>query len=170
MSLPRHTELRRTTPMPRPTKPIARTEFRRAAPRATRTAPGRGKAQPAREVPGPLRSLVVARDLDRCVRCGIHTAGIARSVQHRQARGMGGRLGAHTSANLIVLCGTGTTDCHGWVEDRANWNMASDLGWAVSSFAPDPAAIPVLVQWLGWCWPGDEWIPLQEGEHGLCQA
>ncbi len=43
------------------------------------------------------------------------------SIQHRRARGAGGtRLAeAHTNlANLLLLCGTGTTGCHGWVETQ----------------------------------------------------
>lgn len=42
------------------------------------------------------------------------------SIQHRRARGMGGsRLAeTHTLDNLLLLCGSGTTGCHGWVENR----------------------------------------------------
>lgn len=161
MSLPRYTELRRVTPMPRPTQPLARTEFRRPTSRAPRT-PRQGKATPAQDIPPALRRLVLARDLEHCVRCGRHTAGMPRSIQHRQARGMGGRADAHYSANLILLCGSATTpgSCHLYVEDRANWDDAAEHGWAVSSFHPDPAAVPVLVHWLGWCTPGDVWIPV----------
>ncbi|GAA1401927.1 hypothetical protein GCM10009613_61060 [Pseudonocardia kongjuensis] len=133
-------------------------------PRATRPASGRGKAVPARDIPTGLRRLVLDRDLERCVRCGRHTAGIARSIQHRQARGQGGRLGAHTAANLILLCGHATTPggCHAYAEDRSNWADTTSHGWVVSSFAPDPAAVPVFVQWLGWCWPGEQWTPCDD--------
>lgn len=40
------------------------------------------------------------------------------SIQHRRARGMGGGHTGdeHVLANLLVLCGTGVSGCHGWVE------------------------------------------------------
>lgn len=40
------------------------------------------------------------------------------SVQHRRAQAMGGTALAETNtlANLLLLCGTGVTGCHGWVE------------------------------------------------------
>ena len=67
---------------------------------------------------------VIARDLGCCVRCGKHVAhlerGFAWSIHHRRPRGKGGTslawVGA--AANLIVLCGSGTTGCHGWIESH----------------------------------------------------
>lgn len=43
---------------------------------------------------------------------------IVVSVQHRQARGMGGTptAEAHDLPNLLILCGDGTRGCHGWIE------------------------------------------------------
>jgi hypothetical protein len=40
------------------------------------------------------------------------------SIQHRRAQGMGGTSLTETNdlANLLLLCGTGITGCHGWVE------------------------------------------------------
>ena len=35
----------------------------------------------------------------------------------------------HESANLIVLCGTGTSGCHGWVE--SNRAKARELGYLI---------------------------------------
>lgn len=42
------------------------------------------------------------------------------SIQHRLSRGMGGtrRPDVHDMQDLLVLCGDGTTGCHGWVEGR----------------------------------------------------
>ena len=57
---------------------------------------------------------------------------------------MGGtkELWVNQPANLVCLCGTGTTGCHGWVE--ANRADARDLGWLVSRNARFVAAeIPV---------------------------
>ncbi|SDL15101.1 hypothetical protein SAMN05428985_11071 [Nocardioides sp. YR527] len=45
-------------------------------------------------------------------------------------------------ANLITLCGSGTTGCHGWVE--ANPTMGRHLGLSVSRYGLPPAEVPVL--------------------------
>jgi hypothetical protein len=43
---------------------------------------------------------------------------------------------ANGTANLLVLCGSGTTGCHGWVE--SNRASARDLGLLVSQWdTPD---------------------------------
>lgn len=81
-------------------------------------------APPKRSTPkdtGPdraTRAAVLARDGYACARCGKPCGpGIAPySLQHRIARGVGG--GSEMS-NLIVLCGSATTLCHGEVESRA---------------------------------------------------
>lgn len=68
--------------------------------------------------------LILQRDGGNCVRCGRHVVymerGIAWSIHHRRPRGSGGTSVAWVSAaaNGIVLCGSGTTGCHGWVEAR----------------------------------------------------
>ena len=42
---------------------------------------------------------------------------------------MGGDRHANTGANLVLMCGTGTTGCHGWAE--SNRAQAHDEGWLV---------------------------------------
>lgn len=65
---------------------------------------------------------VITRDQHSCARCGrpvTHlTRGVAWSIHHRRPRGSGGTSLAWVNqpANLIVLCGSGVTGCHGWVE------------------------------------------------------
>src|SRR5688572_18767891 len=95
---------------------------------------------------GPDRETVMKvldRDGYRCVRCGAPAQGdrgVAWSLQHRKKRSAGVD---NRPCNLIVLCGSGTTECHGWVESHpasAMW----DGGWAVSAFAK-PENVPVLV-------------------------
>lgn len=79
------------------------------------------------------RAAVIVRDSGKCFRCGrqvaicdgeeykglpvIHRVG-QFSIHHRYPRGMGGSSNPeiNSTANLMVLCGTGTTGCHGWVE------------------------------------------------------
>jgi hypothetical protein len=78
----------------------------------------------------------------RCARCGKDVTYIQSSIQHRKARGMGGTNdpSINSPANLIVLCGSGTTGCHGHVE--VNRREAREYGWAVSQYA-DPHDVPV---------------------------
>lgn len=80
--------------------------------------------------------LVWERDKGSCQRCGRGLSradrGMSWSVHHRRPRGMGGSRDAWVNlpANLIVLCGSGVTGCHGWVE--SNRGEAVELGWIVS--------------------------------------
>jgi hypothetical protein len=69
---------------------------------------------------------VLARDNWSCVCCGkpiTGDRGVHYSIHHRIPRGMGGsrdpRL--NMTANLLTLCGSGTTGCHGVVERYRSW-------------------------------------------------
>lgn len=76
------------------------------------------------------------------------------SVQHRRAQGMGGTSLAetHSLANHLLLCGTGTTGCHGWVEvtERA---LAEQRGLWIRHDTRDGVPVPPeaypLVLWSG---------------------
>lgn len=115
-----------------------------------RTTPLRaaGIKQAGTDRPAPLQSrprntgpddgttaLVVQRDYGCCVKCS-RSLGAGRgfdwSIQHRCARGAGGTRLAwkNMPGNLILLCGSGTTGCHGWVEGHPA--EAIEAGWAVS--------------------------------------
>lgn len=88
---------------------------------------------------------VLDRDAKRCARCGCHVRGLRGhgwSVHHRQPAGMGGSklASAHGTANLLLLCGSGTTGCHGWVESH---RLASEAaGWLVRR-PTSPRDVPV---------------------------
>lgn len=72
--------------------------------------------------------------------------GIGWSLHHRQPRGMGGSKAVYVNlpGNLLVLCGSGTTGCHGWVE--ANRERALDTGLLVSRLSRVlPVQVPVLL-------------------------
>lgn len=90
------------------------------------------------------RLLIVNRDSARCQRCGVQVSSTwpGYSLQHRDSRAMGGSNASHTNrpGNGIVLCGSGTTGCHGWVESHPR--AAQRNGWAVASWA-DPTTVPV---------------------------
>lgn len=89
------------------------------------------------------------RDDFRCVGCG---AASPLNCQHRLARGMGGTSSdlKSTPANGILLCGSGTTGCHGWVEHHPA--PASALGWRLWQ-GEDPSLKPYWDRSYGWRLP-----------------
>jgi hypothetical protein len=92
---------------------------------------------------GPDKATVIAvleRDGWQCVKYGgaAHgRRGVDYSVHHRKLRSQGGDNGL---ANLITLCGSGTTGDHGWC--HANPAAARDGGWIVRG-VDDPLLVPV---------------------------
>lgn len=91
------------------------------------------------------RPIVYDRAERFCERCCVN--GPVFSVHHRLKRSHGGLW---TPENCVLLCGTGTQGCHGWVEHHAD--DAAAQGWHVRSW-DEPAKIPVL-------WRGDQWVYL----------
>ena len=87
--------------------------------------------------------LVFTRDEGCCARCGAPISGVRGrdwSLHHRRPRGSGGSSLAWVNlpGNLIILCGSGVTGCHGYVESYretavARGFLVSMNGWAVSS-------------------------------------
>lgn len=132
--------------MPRGTSELKRTPM----------PPGRAKPRRyyANAIPESVRRLVLARDDRCCVRCGVSVIGQRYSLHHRKPRSQGGE---HTTANLITLCGTGTTGCHGWAESFRE--RAREAGWLVPR-STEPAAVQVQTWQHGLAWPGDTWIPV----------
>lgn len=69
-----------------------------------------------------VRFAFFERERGRCFRCRrplrFEERGMGWSAHHRRPRGQGGtsdpRVGA--ISNCLILCGSGTTGCHGWVE------------------------------------------------------
>jgi hypothetical protein len=83
-----------------------------------------------------VRAAVLARAESCCERCYVPLDGVhGYSLQHRAARRMGGSKLAHLAQapNLLALCGSGTTQCHGWVEDHPtdaySQGLALRTGW-----------------------------------------
>lgn len=93
--------------------------------------------------------LVLKRDGYACVRCGHEIRGergVGWSVQHRRPRGSGGSRDPRLNqpANLVILCGSAVTNCHGEVEKNRAASRA--YGYLVSQHSiADPADVPVLV-------------------------
>ena len=149
----RRTPLHRTTPLAR--APWRRTPTVPAIPAADAPFPFRRHPKSRRPTgPNkPTRQLVLDRAGYRCEICGrlLHDGTMwtqAYSVHHRRPRGMGGTTdpSANTPANLMLLCGTGTTGCHGYLESRRA--LARHGGWLLTQ-QQDPTTVPVIVHTRG---------------------
>lgn len=105
--------------------------------------------QPSRRVKRLVRERATPEgdNAARCERCGRNPEG--GSYHHRRIKGMGGdpRPDTNEAPNLVLLCGSGTTGCHGWV--HTNTDVARAAGWLVSRYA-DPAETPVKLALHGW--------------------
>lgn len=74
--------------------------------------------------------MLFARAQACCELCGRDLANTREySKHHRRPRGMGGTLREWVNqvANLLLVCGTGTTGCHHRIE--SNRTHAYDMGW-----------------------------------------
>lgn len=89
------------------------------------------------------REIVAERDDYCCVICRRSVVGRMASVHHRRAGGMGGSrdVVSDSPANLILLCGSGTTGCHGRVESGPAEARAH--GWRVDQ-GQDPRKVRLL--------------------------
>jgi hypothetical protein len=103
-------------------------------------------------VTAKVRREVIARDKQTCQWCGrwVDVESGWYSLQHRRARGMGGtkRIDTDLACNLVLVCGTGTTECHGEIESHRE--RAVERGFNVAD-RHNPALVPLLDysdQWL----------------------
>lgn len=81
----------------------------------------------SRKVQEDARKIVRTRDGHRCQMCGCSIVDQPSSIHHRRRRGMGGSALLERPSNLVRLCGTGTTGCHGFVE--SNRTQSTTRGW-----------------------------------------
>lgn len=93
----------------------------------------------SRQPSAETREACLRRDDWRCARCGAPLNGIAFSLHHRRLRSHP-FAGLHKPSNLVCLCGSGTTGCHGWV--HANPELAYSHGYLVHAW-DDPRKVPV---------------------------
>ena len=98
------------------------------------------------------RRIVRSRDGHRCQMCGASILNQPSSIHHRRRRGMGGSALLERPSNLVRLCGTGTTGCHGFVESQRT--LATVRGWLLG-FLDDPEATP-LSCFDGWVLLSDD--------------
>lgn len=88
------------------------------------------------------------RDLSRCARCGRFIAE-GGNKHHRKFRSRGGK---GNIANGVLLCGSGTTGCHGWAHH--NIADATAEGFIVSSW--EEATLVAVHTWRGWMLLADD--------------
>lgn len=105
--------------------------------------------QPSRTV----CDMVDRRDGFRCVRCGGPLTGWDGGSRHHRRPRSHPWPGLHEAANLIDLCGSGTTGCHGWV--HAHPAEAYRYGLLVHSWR-EPSEVPVPSRRWGWVWLSDD--------------
>lgn len=88
-------------------------------------------------IPTASRLLVVERDLHRCCRCKMPTAG---HFHHRRSRS---EIDDHTHCpcNGVYLCPT----CHTWAHSHPTEAMKA--GFIVSRYVQFPGSIPVVTPW-----------------------
>lgn len=82
------------------------------------------------------RAIVTERDSGVCVKCHLVHPLHGVNFDHRKNKGQGGLWAA---SNGQLLCGSGTTGCHGW--KTQNPAQAAAEGWAVPAWA-DPLTYP----------------------------
>lgn len=141
----------RKKPMPPPTSGL-----RRSTPmqeKAGREQLGARKAAPrkVRSQLGPTLEVVDAvleRESFSCACCGMGVGpegrGVGWSIHHRLRRS---QSVDHSIQNLLLLCGSGTTLCHGRV--HAEPAAARAGGWMLSG-RQEPLAVPVLIAGQRW--------------------
>lgn len=99
---------------------------------AMRTKPTAARRVALRDL-AAARVVVIERAGGKCERCGNNAPYSPFSVHHRAPRRSGGSRDplVNTPSNLVLLCGTGTTGCHGEIESYRE--AARESGWLLSS-------------------------------------
>jgi len=96
-----------------------------------------------------VRMSVMARAGFRCERCGVSIQSIPMSIHHRRPRAMGGthRVETNYPSNLMALCGSGTSGCHGYLESHRS--EAMDYGFIVPQFEmPNNVPVKTIAGWV----------------------
>lgn len=103
-----------------------------------------------------VRALVDARDSGFCRRCGRPTWDGDFSRHHRIPHGAGGSALVDRASNVVTLCGSGTTGCHGHVE--GNREESEILGYLLPKLNPDidTELEEIFVHEYGWVVLGDD--------------
>jgi len=93
-----------------------------------------------------VRMSVVLRGGGKCEICNqpLNSSQFV-SLHHRKPRKMGGSKDPtlNEASNLMMICGSGTSGCHGYVESNRELSYAN--GWLVHSYE-EPITKPVLIR------------------------
>lgn len=119
------------------------------------------------------RQKIIVRDEGRCQWCGRQIFVIVDgkpatvllfeySLQHRMPRGNGGTSGARAVAvaradNGVLVCGTGTTICHGHIESHRDEAKARGFGINTLAALSQIGATPIVDS------TGRSWLLLPDG-------
>lgn len=128
--------------------------------RRSRRSPDPSPEQPRHTGPDFwTQQLVQARFANRCAVCGGYNGG---TIHHRKPRRAGGTVDPATNypSNLLWVCGTGTSGCHGTIESHRT--RAYDNGWLLGDRA-QPAGVAVLL------WDGRRVLLDDEGGYRAAQ-
>jgi hypothetical protein len=104
-------------------------------------------------VPKRVTALVDGRDAEECQLCGISLIVRSGSRHHRLRRAVAG----HRVSDLILLCGSGSSQCHGWAHSHPE--AARALGIIIpANRRPElnPAQVPLFTFRYGWVLLGDD--------------
>lgn len=118
---------------------------------------GRGATMSDRQFQESKR-IALQRQGWHCMRCGrnLHDPSVwpGRSGHHRQLRRRADPTVRDLPCNIVELCGSGTTGCHGWT--HAHPAEAERSGYIIPSWR-DPLNAPIRD------WNGDWWWLLDDG-------
>lgn len=90
------------------------------------------------------RRIVAARSGGICeVNVPERCRGRAESMHHRLKRSHGGNW---VPSNVLHVCGSGTTGCHGHIEANPRW--ANTHGYWLMAGDGDPREVPVYLRWM----------------------
>ncbi len=100
--------------------------------------------------PQTVRTAFYDREKERCFVCSTplrwEDRGIGWSAHHRKPRGMGGTSRSEISSisNCLIVCGSGTTGCHGRIE--RNRDVALRAGLLIPRNATTETFAPAAVR------------------------
>jgi hypothetical protein len=87
---------------------------------------------------------VLDRDGMVCRRCARSLLHLRASKHHRRPKGMGGGDPIYYDRpdNIVLVCGSGTTGCHGWIHAHPTHSYAT--GWLIRHGSDEePSEIPL---------------------------
>lgn len=110
------------------------------------------------------RKLVWTRSGGFCESCGRDVVDMPHSIHHRRPRRMGGSSDPATNspANLLLLCGSGTSGCHGRIE--GNRHAAIVLGQLLHA-RDEPAKVAVFHHRRGLVFLNDDGTWTEAGQE-----